>query len=82
MSYINRKMRLFKRVNGSQLEPRRSEARLKTYQSAIDVRAWCGVVDDRRRHILELVTKSKEKARNFYFTFLILCFIKSVFFSA
>ncbi|KAL1509119.1 hypothetical protein ABEB36_003910 [Hypothenemus hampei] len=40
---------------------RRSEARLKTYNSSTDVRNWCDVIEDRRQHILDLVMKDFDK---------------------
>ncbi|CAH1175728.1 unnamed protein product [Phaedon cochleariae] len=61
MTFVNRKTRLFMDRGDLKPERRRSESRLKTYPSAIDVRAWCDTVEDRRQHILELVTKEREK---------------------
>lgn len=63
MTFVNKKARLFLKRSDVKLERRRSEARLKTYPSAIDLRAWCDIVEDRRQHILELITKGKEKVR-------------------
>lgn len=63
MTYVNKRTRLFLDRSDVKLERRRSEARLKTYLSAIDVRAWCDIVEDRRQHILELINKGNEKVR-------------------
>ncbi|KAJ8950847.1 hypothetical protein NQ314_007769 [Rhamnusium bicolor] len=61
MTYVNKKTRIFLDRGDLKPERRRSESRLKIYPSAIDVRAWCDIVEDRRQHILELVTKGAEK---------------------
>ncbi|KAJ8920804.1 hypothetical protein NQ315_004945 [Exocentrus adspersus] len=60
-TYIQKKGRLFLDRGDIKPERRRSEGRLKTYPSAIDVRAWCDIIEDRRQHILELVNKGREK---------------------
>lgn len=61
MTYVNKKTRVFMERGDFKPERRRSEARLKTYPSAVDLRAWCDDVEDRRQHILELVMKGAEK---------------------
>nr|XP_023028983.1 intracellular protein transport protein USO1-like [Leptinotarsa decemlineata] len=61
MSFVNKRARVF--MDRGDLRPvrRRSEARLKTYPSAVDLRAWCGRVEDRRQHILELIQLETER---------------------
>ncbi|CAH1133765.1 unnamed protein product [Ceutorhynchus assimilis] len=57
-TYVQKKLRMFmKRPEWMRPERRRSESRLKTYPSSTDVRNWCDLVEDRRQHILELITR-------------------------
>ncbi|CAH1961197.1 unnamed protein product [Acanthoscelides obtectus] len=53
MSYINKRYKLFEERPRSGLVPVRSEARIKSYDSATDARAWSDIVEERRQHILE-----------------------------
>ncbi|KAJ8954425.1 hypothetical protein NQ318_011100, partial [Aromia moschata] len=60
MSYINKKTKVFLEGPPVKVIPVRSEARLKSYRSSTDARAWSDVVEERRQHILEYVAKNKE----------------------
>ncbi|XP_060518388.1 uncharacterized protein LOC132697113 [Cylas formicarius] len=61
MSYVHKGPRLFQDRGDIKPERRRSESRLKTYPSSLDLRNWCYVVEDRRKHIIELIAKDIEK---------------------
>lgn len=59
-TFLNKKDRLFNdvyRKNLPNLERRRSEARLKNYLSADDVRAWTADDERRKQYFLDLMNK-------------------------
>lgn len=60
-SYVNKKDRAFRDANTLDLNPRRSEGRLKTYPSATDARAWCDETEERRQYIIDLIKKDIAK---------------------
>ncbi|KAF7266369.1 hypothetical protein GWI33_020394 [Rhynchophorus ferrugineus] len=60
-TYLQKKVGMFKEIKDIKPEKRRSESRLKTYPSSTDVRNWCDLVEDRRQHIIELITKDISK---------------------
>lgn len=53
MSYINKKTKIFNGRNEQFPLTVRSEGRIKDYFSALDLRAWSDIVEERRQHILE-----------------------------
>ncbi|KAG5880205.1 hypothetical protein JTB14_018996 [Gonioctena quinquepunctata] len=59
-TFVNKGTGLF-RDRGDRLVRQRSEARMKTYPSADDLRAWCDHVEYRRQHILELMARDRER---------------------
>lgn len=58
-SYINKGTRVFDEDEKSTVQRVRSEARMKRYQSAEDLRTWCDDVEQRRQHILEYEAKNR-----------------------
>lgn len=60
-SYINKKQRLFRAAGDNELLKKRSDARMKTYDSCTDNRAWKIEDEERRQHILELVKQRTKK---------------------
>nr|XP_015836117.1 PREDICTED: uncharacterized protein LOC657573 isoform X2 [Tribolium castaneum] len=61
MSYVNKKIRVFKEAGDIEIHRKRSDGRMKTYTSATDARAWCDSTEDRRQHILDLVRQGDGK---------------------
>lgn len=55
MAFLNHKNFLY---SGRVKESFRPEAKMKSVESNQDLRAWCGNVEDRRQHILELTAKN------------------------
>nr|CAD7399431.1 unnamed protein product [Timema cristinae] len=55
MTFINKRIRLFEDGDKAGILVRkRSEGRLKEYESATDIRSWCLNTEDHRRYLLEL----------------------------
>lgn len=61
MTYVHKKMRMFKKIDDVQFCWKRSDGRMKNYQSALDARAWCANLGDRRQYILDLVKRGDGK---------------------
>lgn len=61
MTYASQKMRMFKNFDEVQLCWKRSDGRMKNYQSALDARAWCDSREDRKQYILDLVKRGDGK---------------------
>ncbi|XP_057651994.1 uncharacterized protein LOC130891355 [Diorhabda carinulata] len=59
MSYVNKRTRVFQNQNDLQIVRARSEGRMKTYQSAQDVRAWSDITEERRQYILDYHSKPR-----------------------
>lgn len=59
MSYINKGTRVFEETPKPFFRRVRSEARMKAYNSAEDLRTWSDDVEQRRQHILEFQAKNK-----------------------
>lgn len=60
MSYVNKKSKIFAEKNEILLSSVRSEARMKDYLSAMDLRAWSDIIEERRQHILEYRARNRE----------------------
>lgn len=59
MTYVNKRTRAFQNQNELQLTRVRSEGRMKTYQSAQDLRAWSDITEERRQYILDYHSKPR-----------------------
>lgn len=61
MSYVSKKTRIFREAGDIEVSLKHSDGRLKSYQSAVDPRAWCDSREDRRQYILELIRQGNGK---------------------
>ncbi|XP_057671291.1 uncharacterized protein LOC130903042 isoform X3 [Diorhabda carinulata] len=59
MTYVNKRTRAFQNPNELQITRVRSEGRMKTYQSAQDLRAWSDITEERRQYILDYQSKPR-----------------------
>lgn len=62
MSYVNKRTQIFSGRNEKKnvREHVRLNAKMKDYLSALDLRSWSDIVEERRQHFLEYEGKSKE----------------------
>lgn len=65
MSYVHKKDRVFREAGDTVVRAKHSDGRLKSYQSALDARAWCNSKEDRRQYILELIRQGNGKVSTY-----------------
>lgn len=60
MTYINKKTKIFSDKNENVIEHVRPAGKMKDYFSALDLRSWSDIIEERRQHFLEYQGKSRE----------------------